>query len=424
MIKSQIFAGRIFWTNPLLFPAIMWFVSRVIIWIAMLLVAPHLPAPPGGIVPEFSWEVFDAWDSVHYEAIATSGYEFADDGKGHNLAFFPLFPLLVRGLISLGLPFEVAGTLVSSLAFFAALYCVYFWVEQHHGKSAARWTTAVVAWCPLSMFGSVIYTEGLYLLLSTAALRAFDQQQYGWTTVWGAMATATRPTGLALIPAFMITAWKQRKPLIAYVAGLASALGVVVFALYCAIQFGDALAFIDAQKGWRPSLGFDWQAWWKMLMQITIGTFNWKHGWIKDPLHPLCFAMIVGIGYALWHFRQKLGSQKVDYSFAALIFLLWILVGDPLINTVTVIGSIYLLWQLRTQLTPVTVIYGICGLALLLISGGTWSLSRLVYGIVSPSIALGVLLSQHPRWGYITLFFFAVILASFSIRFAQELWVG
>jgi Gpi18-like mannosyltransferase len=116
--------------------------------------------------------VFDAWDSVHYRAIATSGYEFANDGKQHNLAFFPLFPLLIWVFMKLGLPFEVAGTLINNLAFFAALYYIYFWIEENYGRNEARWTTAVVAWCPLSMFGTVIYTEGLYLLLSTAALRA------------------------------------------------------------------------------------------------------------------------------------------------------------------------------------------------------------------------------------------------------------
>jgi len=57
------------------------------------------------------------------------------------------------------------------------------------------------------------------------------------------------------------------------------------------------------------SLGFYWQGWLKMLMQISVGTTNWKHGWIKDPLHPLLFGMIVGSGYLLWRFRTKLGSR-------------------------------------------------------------------------------------------------------------------
>ncbi|MGH8001443.1 MAG: mannosyltransferase family protein [Brasilonema sp.] len=424
MMKGQTFLSKALWTKTLLFPAAMWLASRLLIWIAMLLIAPLLPIPPGSTPTTFGWEVFHAWDSGNYRAIVTTGYEFINDGKGHTLAFFPLFPLIIRVLMNLGLPFEVAGTLVNNLAFFAALYFLYFWVKEQAGESAARWATAIVAWCPLSLFAGVIYTEGLYLLLSTAALRAFDKQQYGWTAFWGAMATATRPTGIALISAFILAAWKQRRPPIAYLASFATAAGLLLFSIYCAIQFGDPLGFLHAQRGWRSSLGFDWQGWWKMLMQVTVGTLNWKHGGIKDPLHPLLFTMILGIGSCLWYFRKQLGSQKVDYGFATLVFLLWILAGDPLINTVAIFGSAYLLWQLRTQLTPVTVIYGFCGIGLLLASGSTISLSRLVYGIVSPSVGLGVLLSRYPRWGYLTLLFFTILLASFAVRFSQELWVG
>ncbi|NMG22707.1 mannosyltransferase family protein [Brasilonema bromeliae] len=424
MIKGQIFLNKALWTKIVLFPATMWLTSRLLIWITMLLIAPLLPVPAGGNTTTFGWGVFFAWDSEYYRTIASSGYKFINDGKSHTLAFFPLFPLIIRVLMNLGLPFEIAGTLVSNLAFLAALYFLYFWVKEQAGESAARWTTAVVAWCPLSIFAGVIYTEGLYLLLSTAALRAFDKQHYGWTVFWGAMATATRPTGMALITAFALAAWKQRRPPIAYLASFAAGAGLVFFSIYCAIQFGDPLGFIHAQQKWRPTLGFDWQGWWKMLMQVTVGTLNWKHGGIKDPLHPLLFTMIIGIGSCLWYFRKQLGSQKVDYGFAALVFLLWILAGDPLINAIAIFGSVYLLWQLRAQLTPVTVIYGFCGIGLLLASGSTISLSRLVYGIVSPSVALGVLLSRYPRWGYLMLSFFAILLASFAVRFAQELWVG
>ncbi|KOP25442.1 hypothetical protein AMR41_15975 [Hapalosiphon sp. MRB220] len=390
----------------------------------MLLLAPLLDAPSGGKAAVFGWGVFDAWDSIHYRNITTSGYEYLNDGKGHNIAFFPLFPLIVRGMMNFGLSFEVAGVIVNNVAFLATLYCVYFWLKEFHSIQGARWATAVLAWCPPSLFTAVIYTEGLYLFLSAAALRAFDKHQYTWSGFWGAMATATRPTGLALIPAFLITAWKQKRSPVAYLAGLATSVGILLFSLYCDIEFDDPLAFIHAQKGWRTSLGFDWQGWWKMLMQITIGTTNWKYGWIKDPLHPLLFTAIVLIGFLIWRDRQRLGAAKVDYGFAALFLLLWILVGDPLLNTLSVLGGAYLLWHLRKELTLITVIYGFCGLGLIFASGGTWSLNRIVYGIVSFSIALGVLLSRYPRYGYLTLCFFTILLASFSVRFAQELWVG
>ena len=207
-------------TDDFLFPASMWLVSRIFIWTAMLLIAPNLPALQDGITPHFGWGIFDAWDSVHYRAISTEGYEFIDDGKQHNLAFFPLFPVSIFIFMKLGFPFELAGLIINNLAFLGTLYFLYSWVKKQCGISAAHWTIAVMACCPMSLFTGIIYTEGLYLLLSTMALRAFDQKQYVWTAICGAMATATRPTGMALISAFLITAWKKNKPPIAYIAGL------------------------------------------------------------------------------------------------------------------------------------------------------------------------------------------------------------
>ncbi|MBW4556579.1 MAG: hypothetical protein KME59_11665 [Trichormus sp. ATA11-4-KO1] len=427
MAKVQIIITNILWKSEFFFPVAMWFCSRIFIWTAMLLIAPHLPSPTNNI-PRWGWELFDGWDSVHYRAIATSGYEFVNDGKQHNIAFFPLFPLIIWVLLRLGLPFEMAGILVNNLAFLGAIYCLYFWVKEHYGIRVAQWVTAVMSWCPMSMFTSVIYTEGLYLFLSTAALRAFDQQQYGWTTLWGAMATATRPTGIALIPAFAIAAWKERRPPIAYIAGLATALGLLLFSLYCALRFHEPLAFIAAQRGWRSSLGFDWQGWLNMLMQIAVGKKNWQYGSIQDPWHPLLFSIIIGSISFLWCFRKHLVFVKVAYSLYALVLCFLLLANQQwinnLLNALMVLGGGYVLWHLRTQLTPVTVVYGFCGIGLLLASGGTISLSRLAYGIVPLTIAIGMLLSRYPRQGYLILGLFITLLAKIAVGFAQEQWVG
>ncbi|MDZ8184537.1 MAG: mannosyltransferase family protein [Nostoc sp. ChiSLP02] len=435
MAKVQIAIRKILWKTDFLYPAAIWLASRIFIWIAMLLVAPKLPLPADAFVPRFGWEVFDAWDSMHYRAIVTSGYEFVDDGKQHNLAFFPLFPLSIWVLMKLGLPFELAGILVNNLAFFAALYCLYFWVREHYGNSAAQWVSAVVCCFPSSMFTAVIYTEGLYLFLSTAALRAFDRQEYHWTALWGAMATATRPTGMAMIPALAIAAWKERRPRIAYIAAFATAIGVLLFSLYCAIYFRNPLAFIQAQRGWRPSFGFDWQGWLNMLMQVVVGSKNWEFGWvqnpsggIQDPWYPSLVTVIVGSSYLLWRFHKHPIARKLVYGFYALVVFLFVLASEQwmnnLLNLFMVLGGGFALWRLRRQLTPVTVIYGFCGIGLLLASGGTISLSRLAYGIVPLNIAIGVLLSRNPRQGYFILGLFVTLLAKIAVGFAQEHWVG
>ncbi|MDF5718545.1 MAG: mannosyltransferase family protein [Rhizonema sp. NSF051] len=411
--------------HELFFPLLMWLSSRVLICIAMLAIAPVLPSPSHVGTITYGWDVFFAWDSSFYEKIATFGYDDSLNEKPFSsVVFFPLLPLCIRGLMTFGLPFQVAGTLINNLAFLGAVIILYVWIKEHHGVSAARWTVAVFTWCPLSLFGTVIYAEGLYLLFSTAALKAFDQQQYVWTALWGTLATATRPTGIALEGAFLLVAGIERRGIKAYIASLASGSGLFLFSLYCQMKFGDALAFLHAQKAWRPSLGFDWLHWWKMLMQIVVGTTNWKHGYIKDPWHPLLLAIIVGSGYLLWRFRKKLNVAKIVYGFTCLGLFSWLLAGDPLTNVVMIFGGIYLLWVLRAEISLITLVYGFCGIGMLLVSGSTISLNRLVYGIVSVSIALGLLLARHPRSGYAVIGLFTIILASFSIRFAQNLWVA
>ncbi|HEY9636278.1 MAG TPA: mannosyltransferase family protein [Coleofasciculaceae cyanobacterium] len=361
--------------HGLIFVVAMWLLSRMVIVVAMQLIAPSLHLSPAsynpqpidfvsGYVPQMGWELFSHWDGAWYRKIATSGYDYANDGQWHSIAFFPLFPLVTRGVMTLGLPFEVAGTLVNNLAFLGALFMLYRWTKQHHGINAARWATAVLAWCPLSLYGTVLYTEGLFLLLTTAALRAFDNRQYAQAALWGAMATTARATGVALIPTFLLVAWRERRPLIAYATGLSTGGGLVVFIVYCAIRFKDPLAFVHVQQAWRHH---DW-----------LSIFN--------------------------------NALTLDI--------------ESVIKIVMLIGGSYLLWHLRTKLNFIVLAYSVFTFALLLMTGATSSFHRYAYATVSLSIGLGVLLEKYPRWGYALISFFAILLIDYAIRFAWWQWVA
>ncbi|BAY46803.1 hypothetical protein SAMD00079811_44180 [Scytonema sp. HK-05] len=114
--------------------------------------------------------LFSHWDGRWYRKIATVGYDYANDGQQHSIAFFPLFRLIVCRIMMLGLPFEVVGTLVNNLAFLGALLLLYRWAEERYGISAAKWATAVMAWCPFSLFGTMIYGFcSLALIVSSGA---------------------------------------------------------------------------------------------------------------------------------------------------------------------------------------------------------------------------------------------------------------
>ncbi|AKG24742.1 mannosyltransferase family protein [Calothrix sp. 336/3] len=426
MEKIQVVLEDFFVKRDFLFPTAIWLISRSYIWIAMLSLAPNLPI--AGSESVFGWDVFDAWDSEHYRAIASTGYEFVNDGKQHNLAFFPLFPLSIKFLMFLGVPFTLAGILVNNLAFLAALYCLYFWVEENQGTEAARWTVIITAWSPLSVFGTVIYTEGLYLLASTAALWTFDQRKYLWTGFWGAIATATRPTGLALIPALLLTAWQQRRSPSAYLAAVSTTLGVIAFSIYCTIRFGNPTAFIQAQKGWRPSFGFDWQSWLKMFTEIACGKNSWENFTLLNWLHLSIFLTSLVTIYLLWRYRQSKFTNVFTYGFYSLILCILLFANSwftyNFLCAVTFCGGIVVLQRYHKKLTPIATNYAICGLGLLISSGSVISLNRLTYGIIPLSVALGIFLSRHLRWGYLLLGAFAVLLGKLAVLFARNIWIG
>jgi Gpi18-like mannosyltransferase len=313
--------------DGLIFVIAMWFLSRSVIAIGMQLIAPFLyhhsllyqsqESTPfvAGFIPKSGWELFSHWDGEWYTKIATLGYSYADDGEQHSVAFYPLFPLLIRGFMVLGMRSDVAGVLINSLAFLGALVLIYFWVEQRYDTDIAKWTNAVLAWCPFSLFCSVMYTEGLFFLLTASALRYFERGEYIWAAVWGALTTATRGPGVALIPTFLLTAWREKRPPLAYAAGFASALGLLSFSLYCDLRFGDALAFVHVQKGWvHPS-------WLDVLSQA-----------LKLKISAISrIVMVFGSVYLFWFFRNRLTSIILNLWHCCLIWELC----DPSTDTLT-----------------------------------------------------------------------------------------
>jgi Gpi18-like mannosyltransferase len=410
--------------TALLFASTMWLSSRLIIWVAMLLIAPELPVPSSGEAPGIGWAAFSQWDSEHYKKIVTKGYQFKDNGKGYNVAFFPLYPLLVKGAMSLGLSFEIAGTIVNNLAFWGALVILYLWAEERHGRRVARWSTAALAWCPFSLFGSVIYTEGLFLLGSTAALRSFDRKQYAWAALFGAFTTAIRPPAVALIPTFLTVAWREKRSPAAYLTALLTGTGIASYMVYCWLRFQQPLAFLLAQRGWRPIEEFHWKPWFSLLTTVLLGAANEDRGQIVDLGYPLALVAITILAALLWRLRDRLGFPNTGYGFCVLTLLLWLVGGAPLVTVAMVLGGGYLIWKFRTQLSPTAFWYGVFSWVIILGLGRTISVDRFAFACVPVAIAFGLLISRYPRWAYAVMIFFSILLASYSIRFAQGLWAG
>lgn len=411
-------------TNSFKFILPMWLCSRIIIVIAMVIIAPAISSSHR--VTTWGWDTFTRWDGEWYQLIATSGYEYANDGRTHSVPFFPLYPLICRVVMAFGLPFPIAGTLVNNLAFLGTLFVVFGWVQEKYGLNIAKWTVAVMVWCPLSLYATVTYTEGLFLLLSTLSLRAFDKGNYIWAGFWGALTTATRLTGIVLIPSFLLLAWKERRPIVAYITAAITSMGLLLYMTYSAIHFGEPLVFLKAQAafGHRSAAGFPWQRWLEHVMRGLVGSKSLNNLSVSNLLHTVQFASICTVGFLIKRNYYRINKTVVSLVGFILLVWLWLLWGDSFVKIYMVFGGAYLLWYFRVQLGSVVLTYGIFALLLVLFSGSDVACDRYAFAIVSFAQAAGMFLSKYSRWAIPVLAYSAIVLITFAIRFSRNIWVA
>jgi hypothetical protein len=141
-----------------------------------------------------------AWDSRSYLSIAQFGY-----GAPYFRAFFPLYPIVLRiGAWSAGAT-VVAGILISLAAFLVALYLLRRLVALDLGGEVADLTLLLVAFFPMALFFSAVYTESLFLALSVGAFYAARRGWWVRAGACGGLAAATRLTGLLIaIPVLVL----------------------------------------------------------------------------------------------------------------------------------------------------------------------------------------------------------------------------
>ncbi len=405
--------------NRFLFVTLMWLLSRLVLVIGMQLIAPLFHFSPvsfneQGIdtlqikefTPQPSWELFTHWDGEHYRNVVMKGYTYITSNKQNNIAFFPMYPLVIWLFVSIGIPFDIVGTILSNIAFLVALLIFHKWISDQYHQSIARWAIAVMTWFPLSLFCSLTYTESFFLLFTIVALRTFENKQYAWATVFGVLATATRSPGLVLIPTFLIISWLERRPLIAYLSALAMSGGIIAFSLFCWIRFDQPLAFVLAQSGWpQPS-------WFEFCRDIITPLFRND---ISFYFYGAVITLLVITSTLIFRYSHQV----------YLALCVPVLTGIPSLLPIFIpFTSVWLIWHSRRQLKCIPLVYGYCSLAFLFLSGTKMSIHRYIYAIAPMSLALGILLNHHPRSGYVVMGSFGCLLLYYSVRFAWWDWVG
>ena len=139
---------------------------------------------------------------------------------------------------------SLAGIVVSLAAALVSFVLLYRLAEERLGADGARRAVLYLAVFPMSLFLQAVYSESLFLALALGAFLLAERRRWLGAGAVTGLAVLTRISGVALLPALAVLAW--RRPPAAKRALASLCLAPLVFAaypLYLGLARGDAFAF-------------------------------------------------------------------------------------------------------------------------------------------------------------------------------------
>lgn len=243
-------------------------------------------------------------DVSHYIALSKVGYRHApfDVTNEHSqqFAFFPLHPLLLWLLGHVTKDVILWGAALCNFFFFLALVFLHkLTLTFGYDETVARRTVFYLAAFPASYFFSIPMTESLFVFLTVASFYA-AKRDYWWTAgVIGLFASATRLTGIMLLPALVVLSWQMYRSLqLRKILGLLLIpFGLFAYMFYSWWLSGDALAFKHAAAAWghKPSIFF-LSSVTKWLIQPHVIAAPWNVYLFHVGSVLLCFVGIYVLG--------------------------------------------------------------------------------------------------------------------------------
>ncbi len=160
--------------------------------------------------------------------------------------------------------------------------------------------------------------------------------------------------------------------------------GLGLYAAYCAVRFGDALAFSHAQASWNRVLTWPWvSVWWQLqgLSRAAPASFFQVHD-LLDLVATAGFAALLVVGW------RRLPAEQSLYA-AALLLLMLVEPGGVNLHT----------------LDPMM------------------SNSRFVLEMFPGFIVLALLTARSPRWHQAVVVVFSALLATLTLVFILGRWL-
>ena len=223
-----------------------------------------------------------SWDGEWYQDIAADGYDSkatlspslrvacpdasvagclpgAPD-RHSNLAFFPLFPAVIRGLATIGVDPGVAALLIAATTAVVAAVLIAAIARDFAGPRFGLIVVALWGCWPANVVLSSGRPEPLYAALAAAALLLAMRGWLVWAATLTALTGLARFQATAVIVPVVLTAWQSgirsrdwRPP--AAVTVLATS-GIVVALGFLGLRAGSLDGWFEVQREWDSTS--DW----------------------------------------------------------------------------------------------------------------------------------------------------------------------
>lgn len=245
-------------------PMAFYLVSRVVVLVAILLGN----ASRAGLVDRRGpvlWPVvpssgpfldgFSVWDAGWYVHIATHWYvapPLPTSPLGGDMAFFPLFPALVRAVsVMTGTSPLAGGFLLALFTGAAAVAAVWYLTRAVAGAAVAD--RAALLWClfPGAFVLSLVYAEGLTVACAGVCLLALLRRRWVLAGLTAALAGATQPAGLVLVACCgwaAVAALRKGRDRRALAAPALAPLGAAAYFGYLWARTGDPLGWFHSER--------------------------------------------------------------------------------------------------------------------------------------------------------------------------------
>jgi Gpi18-like mannosyltransferase len=380
--------------NPYLVALAIYASSRWVILFAMYVAARIvLPRQPDVLNVPFastSWYYrLLRWDSAWYASIVNEGYKYnGNDLVQQPVVFYPLYPLITKALtIFSGIDSLVALLVVANVAAVLSVLLLFKYVRQDYGDEIAFSTVGFLSFFPTSVFLSAGYTESLALLLILCFFLLLKRKQFFLAAAFAGLASATRSTGLVLMPVIIWELWckfaadyRRFFPYALFCSILATS-GLWLYMLYLWSAFDSPFAFATDLAAWESGKG------------------GFGHNFISALLLKGFFPPSFPVG--------------PDYTFDVWFFLLFL-----------VLIVVYRKW-LPSSLYLFAL--GVLMLPYLTRTGGPLkfvSMTRYIF-LAFPVFIVMAKLSNNRHWLILCITgLFAALLFTYSALYAQWYWVG